>query len=510
MAALSPSFRQFQDLLRKGNLVPVSREILADQDTPVSAFLKLKPGTHGFLLESVEGGERWARFSFLGIGVATAFRSRGNEIEVMERGRRWRRRRVEDPFSAFRDLMARYRPVSLPGMPRFFGGAVGYLGYDTVRHFERLPERAEEVLGTWDIYLVVPESLLVFDNVRHTIRVVSCCYLPEHRNPREAYEETVEKIERVIRRLQGAPRRPVRTARSAGRLRIESNMSRREYLRAVRKAKTYVRNGEIIQVVLSQRLSVRESIDAFSLYRALRLVNPSPYMFFLQYPDYALVGSSPEVLVRVEGGTVEVRPIAGTRHRGHSPQADERLARSLLADEKEIAEHIMLVDLGRNDVGRVSAPGTVEVDDLMVVERYSHVMHLVSHVKGRLARGKDCFDAFRACFPAGTLSGAPKIRAMEIIEELEPHRRGAYGGAVGYFSFTGNMDMAIVIRTILATADRLYLQAGAGIVADSRPAREFQECLNKARALIKAIQWARSGFELSDDWEDGVVYDLRD
>jgi anthranilate synthase component 1 len=504
-----PSFAEFHSLLRRGNLVPVSCEILADQDTPVSAFLKLKPGPHGFLLESVEGGERWARFSFLGTGAACLFRCRGRRIEVVEtRGER-RSEEVEDPFVSFRDLMRRYRPAPVADMPRFYGGAVGYLGYDTVRFFERLPDKARQVLDVWDIYLVFPECLLVFDNIRHTIRVVSCCYLPHYPNPKEAYQATRERIEKTIHRLR-APLRDKAAGRVQERLRVKSNMRRREYLEAVRKAKGFVRRGDIIQAVLSQRLEVEEAADPFSLYRSLRLVNPSPYMFFLQYPHYALVGSSPEVLVRVEGNSVEVRPIAGTRPRGRNPRADERLAEELRRNEKEIAEHIMLVDLGRNDVGRVSAPGTVQVEDVMCLERYSHVMHLVSHVKGRLGRGKDCFDAFRACFPAGTLSGAPKIRAMEIIEELEPDRRGPYGGAVGYFSFSGNMDMAIVIRTILAMRDRLYLQTGAGIVADSRPGREYQECLNKARAMIKAIQWARQGFSLGEDWEKDVVYDLLD
>ena len=509
MLSVRPSFSQFDRLIRKGNLVPLSCEILADQDTPVSAFLKLKPGAHGFLLESVEGGERWARFSFLGTGASSVFRSRGHHVEVVEKGRRRKHEDVEDPFFAFRDLMKRYQPVPTADMPRFYGGAVGYLGYDTVRFFEKLPERTQEVLDVWDIYLVFPDCLLIFDNVRHTIRVVSCCYLPHYASAKEAYGATVERIEKTVQRLK-APLRPKVTERTRGKLRVKANMRRDEYLDAVKKAKGYVRSGDIIQAVLSQRLEVEEASDPFSLYRSLRLVNPSPYMFFLQYPDYALVGSSPEVLVRVEGSSVEVRPIAGTRPRGRTPQADEKLGDDLKGDEKEIAEHIMLVDLGRNDVGRVAAPGTVVVEDLMVIERYSHVMHLVSHVKGRLGRGKDCFDAFRACFPAGTLSGAPKIRAMEIIEELEPDRRGPYGGAVGYFSFSGNMDMAIVIRTILAMRDRLYLQCGAGIVADSRPTREYQECLNKARAMIKAIQWARQGFSLTEDWEEGVVYDFHD
>jgi len=511
MHPVRPTFSEFETLSRRGNLVPVSCEFLADEHTPVSAFRRLSRTTrHGFLLESVEGGERWARYSFLGTGAASVFRARGHRVETMDRGRKPVIADVEDPFRSFQEFMQRYRAVSLPDMPRFYGGAVGYLGYDTVRHFERLPELARDVLDVWDMYLLVPESLLIFDNVQHTIRVVSCCYLPHYPDIRTAYTRMQEKNESVMKTLRSPIRMAAPVSGGGGKLHIRSNMSRDAYMRAVRKAKTYVRKGDIIQAVLSQRLQVRESLDPMSLYRALRRVNPSPYMFFLRCPDYAIVGSSPEVLVRVEKPWVEVRPIAGTRPRGRDARADRNLMTNLRKDEKEIAEHIMLVDLGRNDVGRVSAPGTVRVEELMVVEQYSHVMHLVSHVKGRLARGRSCYDAFRACFPAGTLSGAPKIRAMEIIEELEPDRRGPYGGAVGYFSFTGNMDMAIAIRTILAMPDTLHFQAGAGIVADSRPDREYLECMNKARAMIKAIQMARNGLVLSDAWEEGVTYDLDD
>jgi len=511
MHPVRPTLSEFESLSRRGNLVPVSCEFLADEHTPVSALRKLSRGArHGFLLESVEGGERWARYSFLGTGAAAVFRARGHHVETVEKGRPPVATDVDDPFRSFQEFMQRYRPASLRDMPRFYGGAVGYLGYDTVRHFERLPSRAADALDVWDMYLVVPESLLIFDNVQHTIRVVSCCYLPHFRDVRAAYERMLAKNDSVMKRLR-SPAKVAAPALAAARpLRITSNMSRHAYMQAVRKAKNYVRKGDIIQAVLSQRLQVREPVDPVSLYRALRRVNPSPYMFFLRCPDYAIVGSSPEVLVRVEAPWVEVRPIAGTRPRGKDARADRQMMTNLRKDEKEVAEHIMLVDLGRNDVGRVSAPGTVRVEELMVVEQYSHVMHLVSHVRGRLARGRNCYDAFRACFPAGTLSGAPKIRAMEIIEELEPDRRGPYGGAVGYFSFSGNMDMAIAIRTILAMPDTLHFQAGAGIVADSRPEREYQECMNKARALIKAIQMARQGLVLSDDWEEGIVYDLHD
>lgn len=499
MTPFIPSRSEFEKLAKKGNLVALSCEILADQDTPVSAFLKLSKGRHGFLLESVEGGERWARFSFLGTGASSVFRSRGSFVQVLERGKVSFQGEVADPFDAFRSHMGRYRAAPAPGLPRFYGGAVGYVGYDTVRFFEKLPARTRRVLDVWDIYLVTSERLLIFDNVRHTIQAVSCVYLPDYRGVREAYEAAAETLWAAVRELGRRPKGTGGTEGPGGRckaLRVRSNMSRRQYLEAVRRAKKHVKAGDIIQVVLSQRLQVQEALDPFALYRALRLVNPSPYMFYLQYPDYCLVGSSPEVLVRVEKGFVEVRPIAGTRPRGEDPRADRRREEELRRSEKEIAEHVMLVDLGRNDVGRVAAPGTVQVEELMTVERYSHVMHLVSHVKGRLAKGKDCFDAFRACFPAGTLTGAPKIRAMEIIEELEPDRRGPYGGAVGYFGFSGNMDMAIAIRTVLAMPGEAHFQVGAGIVADSRPEREYEECMNKAGAMVKAIRMAREGLRL--------------
>lgn len=499
MNADIPSRSEFEKLAKKGNLVALSCEILADLDTPVSAFLKLSRGGHGFLLESVEGGERWARFSFLGTGAASVFRSRDRFVEVLEQGKVSFQGEVNDPFEAFRSYMGRYRPAPTTGMPRFYGGAVGYVGYDTVRFFEKLPEQARRVLDVWDMYLVMSERLLVFDNVRHTVQAISCCYVPNYSGVREAYEATVETLRATVRELGRSAEGIGAVGLSGTRggvVRVRSNMSRREYLEAVRQAKKHVKAGDIIQVVLSQRLQVREALDPFALYRALRLVNPSPYMFFLQYPDYALVGSSPEVLVRVEKGQVEVRPIAGTRPRGADPRSDRKREEELRRSEKEIAEHVMLVDLGRNDVGRVAAPGTVKVEELMTVERYSHVMHLVSHVKGRLAKGRDCFDAFRACFPAGTLTGAPKIRAMEIIESLEPERRGPYGGAVGYFGFSGNMDMAIAIRSVLALPGQAHFQVGAGIVADSRPESEYQECMNKAGAMIKAIRMAREGLRL--------------
>lgn len=512
MHKIFPHFKDFRTMADQGNLIPVYCELLADSDTPVSAYLKLRTPGHGCLLESVEGGEKWARYSFLGTGATTVFRSKGRYIEILDHDKKPSYLEADNPFDAIRELMRRYHPVVPKGVPRFYGGAVGYIGYDTVRFFERLPTRAQESLGVWDMYLVIYENVVIFDNVDHTIKIVSSCFLPNYPSLKRAYEDACRRIEEVAAKLrsQAVPDDIRPPARPHTKLAIESTMSRSAFLKAVREAKRYVRKGDIIQVVLSQRLRVKEQVDPFSLYRSLRVINPSPYMFFLQYPDYALTGASPEVLVRLEGRSVEVRPIAGTRPRGRDPLDDRRIEQNLRRDEKEKAEHIMLVDLGRNDIGRVAEKGSVTVDELMKVERYSHVMHLVSHVRGTLMRGKDCFDAFRACFPAGTLTGAPKIRAMEIIEELEASRRGPYGGAVGYFGFSGNMDMAITIRTVVATPDSLYFQVGAGIVADSRPDREYQECLNKAKAIIKAIQMVRHGFLFDEAWERGVVYDFDD
>jgi len=506
-----PGFSEFSHMARRGNLIPVYYEMLADQDTPVSAYLKLRTPGHGCLLESVEGGEKWARYSFLGTGATTVLRSKGPYVEILDHGKKPSYRETDAPMEVIRELMKRYQPVIPPEMPRFYGGAVGYVGYDTVRFFERLPTHAQDVLGIWDIYLVIYDSLVIFDNVGHKIKIVSSSYLPNYATLRDAYEDACERIENVTQKLRSPTVSALEEVQTVQRkLRVQSSMSRQGYLKAVHKAKRYVKKGDIIQVVLSQRLCAKEQLNPFIVYRSLRMINPSPYMFFLQYPDYALIGSSPEVLVRVEDGAVEVRPIAGTRPRGRNPVDDKRLETSLRNDTKEKAEHIMLVDLGRNDIGRVAGKGSVRVDDLMKVERYSHVMHLVSNVKGTLRKGRDCFDAFRACFPAGTLTGAPKIRAMEIIDELEPHRRGPYGGAVGYFSFSGNMDMAIAIRTILAKPDMLYFQVGAGIVADSKPEREYQECLNKARAMIKAIQMGRKGLIMEEQWERDVAYDFDD
>ncbi|GIW08469.1 MAG: anthranilate synthase component I [Dehalococcoidia bacterium] len=478
----TPSLEEFRDLATRGNLVPVYREIVADLETPVSAYLKVARGDYAFLLESVEGGERLARYSFIGAEPYLVTRADGRT----------------DPLLAVEEELARVRLVPVPGLPRFHGGAVGYLSYDAVRHFERLPTPAEDPLGVPEAVFMFTDTLLVFDHLRHRIKVLSHARIDG--NVDRAYFEAVHRIEELVDRLNGEtprtlPRRQL-DGRPPRREDVVSNLTPDRYLAMVEKGKDYIAAGDIIQVVLAQRLSKRTAAHPFSVYRALRTINPSPYMYFLHLAECDIVGASPEMLVRVEDGLVETHPIAGTRPRGKTEEEDAALEAELRADEKERAEHVMLLDLGRNDIGRVSQPGTVRVTQLMDVERYSHVMHLVSHVEGRLRPGLTQFDALRACFPAGTVSGAPKIRAMEIIAELEPDRRGPYAGAVGYFSFGGNLDSAITIRTMVMKDGLATVQAGGGIVADSVPELEFQESINKATAVLRAI-------EAADDPESG-------
>ncbi|HXG30846.1 MAG TPA: anthranilate synthase component I [Thermodesulfobacteriota bacterium] len=491
-----PTFAEFKEMLKRGNLVPVWCEILADFDTPVSALKKIESGDYAFLLESVEGGEKWGRYSFLGTEPSVVFRSRGTRIEILENGRI--EKQEGNPIDSLRALLSRYRPVVYPDLPRFHGGAVGYLGYDIVRFIEDLPRIAEDDLDLWDSVFMVTDSVLVFDNINHRIKVISNAYVPNPNDAKRAYSEAVGKIERLIEkmRLPVSPYDRTKRGKSAGRVshsEFKSNFDPEGFMEAVRKTKEYIQAGDIIQAVISQRWKTKLDVSPFDLYRALRVLNPSPYMFYLKMGDDFLVGSSPEVMVRVEGDRVETRPIAGTRPRGRDEREDAELERELLSDPKERAEHIMLVDLARNDLGRVAEIGTVKVDELMVVERYSHVMHIVSNVVARLAKGKDAFDVIKATFPAGTLSGAPKVRAMEIIEEIEPSRRGPYGGAVGYFSFSGNMDTCITIRTFVINGDEILIQAGAGIVADSDPEREYNETVNKVRALIRAVEMVKKG-----------------
>lgn len=488
-----PDRETFCRLAAQGNLIPVYKVLLADSDTPVSALRKLDTGTYAFLLESVEGGDRVGRYSFVGSTASVVFRSWGKKVEI-ERNGQVERFEAKDPLHSLEELLSTYRPVDVPGLPRFYGGAVGYLGYDMVRHFERLPEGNPDQLGLPDAYFLITDKVLIFDHASRKLQVVVNAHV--NGDPEAAYAEAVAAIDNAIEQLHRdvrlEPIAPLRTIDSSA-LDVRSNFTQVGFERAVERAKEYIARGDVFQVVLSQRFSTPIQSDPFTLYRMLRTVNPSPYMYYLKLGDMAVVGSSPEMLVRVEEGEIFVRPIAGTRRRGRDADEDEALAQELLADEKELAEHVMLVDLGRSDVGRVSEYGSVHVEELMTVERYSHVMHIVSTVRGKLAQGKTAFDAIRAIFPAGTLSGAPKIRAMEIIDELENVRRGPYGGAIAYFGFSGNMDSCITIRTILVSEGEAHVQAGAGIVLDSDPTAEYEETLRKAEGVLAAIAMAEGG-----------------
>ncbi|UCH35452.1 MAG: anthranilate synthase component I [Armatimonadota bacterium] len=494
----SPTRGEFRERARRGDLIPVYRACLGDLETPVSAFLKLGSSDYAFLLESVEGGEKVGRYSFLGSQPYLVFQSKGRRVRIAgPQGEETRELPPgSDPLTVIKELLLRHRFVASPELPRFCGGAVGYLSYDIVRFFEELPDSTEDDLDLPDCMLVFTDTYLIFDHLRQKILVMANAYVGD--DPDAAYDEAVGKIDGMIRRLSRHIDRPHLVADPSGGFITpsappRSNMTREQFMDGVVRAKEYIAAGDAIQVVLSQRLTKPMRADPFEVYRALRSLNPSPYMYYLSYGDLKIIGSSPERLVSEEDGEVITRPIAGSRPRGQTPQEDEELVADLLRDEKERAEHIMLVDLGRNDIGRVCESGTVEVDKLMTVERYSHVSHMVSNVRGRLAQGKDQFDVLRACFPAGTVSGAPKIRAMEIIDELEPTRRGPYAGAIGYFSFSGNMDTAITIRTIVVKDDTAYVQVGAGIVADSVPEREHQETMNKAMALLRALETAEGG-----------------
>ncbi len=492
-----PKLAEFEVFARRGNLIPVYREILADIETPVSVLKKLQQKDHVYLLESVEGGEKWGRYSFIGTDAGVVFKVRGPHVIIEDKGRLSTREHKGDPLNAMRELLNRYKPVATPGLPRFFGGAVGYLGYDMVRYFESLPDAPPDDLNLDESVFVISNSLVIFDNTRHTIKVVACAYTEDADSTEEAYETACRQIDEMIDLLSTPAASPVTMPHTNG-MAFESNMTPDQYKAIVEKARDYIAAGDVIQVVLSQRFSTPCHTDPIDLYRALRYVNPSPYLFFLKLDDLTMIGSSPEVMVRLEQSDVELRPIAGTRKRGRTEQEDRALADELLSDEKERAEHVMLVDLGRNDLGRIAETGSVQVNQYMVVEKYSHVMHLVSNVRAQLAKGKDAFDVLAATFPAGTLTGAPKVRAMQIIDELEPVRRGAYGGAVGYFSFSGNMDLCITIRTMVIKDGRIFVQAGAGIVYDSQPESEHQETLNKARGMQMAVKLACSGFDLEN------------
>jgi anthranilate synthase component 1 len=488
-----PDLDTFKNLAEEAELVPVYREIVADLDTPLTIYAKVaSQDSHAFLFESLEGGEKWGRYSFIGIDPLLTFTSfqehmeirRGDTIET----------RTGNPLQELRNLLGSFKAHQAESLPRFFGGLVGYLGYDMVKFMESLPD-THTPLDLPDSSFMVPRTVLIHDNFKQKLVIVNCVELKEGDDPAELYHKACSQIDEVAARLkQPMPYGFVESPSRDHEHEFTSNMDEASFKEMVQTAKEYILAGDIIQVVLSQRFHTETDLSPFALYRALRHINPSPYLFYLQLGNVIQIGSSPEILVRLENNEIELRPIAGTRHRGETEPEDRALEEELLADPKERAEHLMLVDLGRNDAGRVAKPGSVEVRDLLVVERYSHVMHIVSGVHGLLADGRDQFDVMSACFPAGTVSGAPKIRAMEIIEELEPERRGPYAGAVGYFGFSGNMDFCITIRTFVMRDRDLWIQAGAGIVADSDPEKEFEETLNKARGLRRAVELAEKGF----------------
>jgi len=494
---LQPDFQQFSRLARTATLVPVVKAIGADLLTPVSAFLAVADKEpHAFLLESNERGEQVGRYTFLGARPYMRVKAREGRVEV-ERG--WQRQTLrENIFQVVKRLLREHRPASVPGLPPFTAGAVGYFAYDVVRLLERIGDHAQDDLSLPDAELMFFDRLLAFDHLRHQIHIVAAADVTRE-SPRRAYDRAVRDIAVLERKLASGlspalwrkSARPRAAKVGAEKVKVHASTQRADFLRSVERSKEYIAAGDIFQVVLSQRLDFTPGVAPFDLYRALRQVNPSPYLYFLRMGDTHILGSSPEMLVRVTGRRLEYRPIAGTHPRGQDEAEDLHLEQQMREDEKEQAEHVMLVDLGRNDLGRVSEYGSVKVKDLMYVERYSHVMHLVSALEGTLRKDLDALDAFAACFPAGTLSGAPKVRAMQIIEELEPTRRGIYGGSVLYADFAGNLDSCIGIRTLLMQGKKAYLQAGAGIVADSDPAREFEESMNKAQALLRAVEMAR-------------------
>jgi anthranilate synthase component 1 len=487
-----PSLKEFIKKSKKGNLIPVYREILADFETPVSAFTKIDTGDYAYLLESAEKGGKLGRYSFLGSNPSLIFKSKGKRIEIIKEGRK-KIQEVSHPLGVLKKVMARYKFVPSKGLPRFVGGMVGYLSYDMVRFFEKLPDENPDDLNLPDTIFLLTDTILIFDHLEHKIKIISNAYIKK--NPRKAYQEAIVKIEGLIEQMRKPVRIKPKVKSQKSKVTIKSNFTKEAFKKNIKRAKEYIKAGDIIQVVLSQRLETKITVNSFDIYRSLRTVNPSPYMYYLKCKDLRLIGSSPEILVRLEEGMIEVRPIAGTKPRGRTEKEDKALEKELLVDPKERAEHIMLVDLGRNDLGRVAEYGTIRMNELMVIERYSHVMHIVSDVTGKLKKDRDSFDVLRASFPAGTVTGAPKIRAMEIIEELELTRRGPYAGAVGYFSFSGNLDTCITIRTIVIKRNQAYIQAGAGIVADSIPEKEYQETINKAKALVKAIEIAERGLE---------------
>ncbi|MFC1752200.1 anthranilate synthase component I [Thermoproteota archaeon] len=493
-SVIYPDFKKFCKLAKKGNLIPVYQELLADLETPVSSFLKIANNDYAYLLESVEEQEKVGRYSFLASDPSLVFKSKDRRIEIVEfNGKKQKKKSFvtkTNPLDEVKKILDRYRYVELSQLPRFCGGFVGYLSYDMVRFFEKIPNRNKDDLNLPDSMLMLSETLLVFDHIEHKINIVSNIHLKNSRDQKSmkrAYQEGIRNINRIKQQLSKQVNVKAQDSKSKKLAVVTSNFTKNGFCKIVLKAKEYIRKGDIIQTVLSQRFKARVSDSSIDIYRRLRSINPSPYMYYLKFKDITIAGSSPEMLIRCEGDNIETRPIAGTRHRGKNETEDNRLAKELLADKKERAEHLMLVDLGRNDLGRVAKKGSVKVQKFMTIEKYSHVMHIVSSVIAKLDKKFDIYKTLAASFPAGTVSGAPKIRAMEIIDELENVRRGPYAGCIGYFSFSGNLDTCITIRTIVLKGKMCYVQAGAGIVADSKPLKEYEETRNKAKAMLEAI-----------------------
>ncbi len=484
-------FPDKEDFIKKAkhaNLIPVCKEISADFLTPLLAYNKIKD-KNSFLFESVEGEEKIARFSFLGSRPSTIIFVKKDSL-IIRHGKKVKTLHYKNPFDYIRKFMKQFKAAQTKGLPRFFGGLVGYIGYDCIRYFEDIPDTARDDLKLYDAILMLTDTILIFDHITHKIKIVSNAYIQSKAKASliRQYDKAIRQIEAIVAKLNKPTKEFIPKERYIQRsLKIESNFKKEEFKEAVIKAKEYIKKGDIIQVVLSQRFEAKLDKDPMDVYRTLRSINPSPYMFYLSFGNLKLIGSSPEIMVRSEEGIVRIRPIAGTRRRGKDEKEDSGLIKDLLSDPKECAEHIMLVDLGRNDLGRICKSGTVKIAEFMVIEKYSHVMHIVSDCVGSIQKNKDSFDVLKASFPAGTVAGAPKIRAMEIIDELENIKRGIYAGCVGYFSFSGNMDTCIAIRTIVVKGNTAYAQAGAGIVADSKPENEYKETQNKAKAMLKAL-----------------------
>ncbi len=490
---LNLSFEEFSKLAENYNVIPIFKEILSDIDTPLSVFSKISsPDRFNFLLESVEKGENVGRYSFIGSSLPVYVRTKKNYAEFYNKGQ-IKFKETEDPIDELKEVLKNFKPAKVKGLPPFWGGMVGYVGYDVVHFYEPIPDEKPDVLKIPDLFFFLSDEVIAFDNVNNKIKIIVSAILSENEDLKEVYESTVEKIKNIEQKLYKEAKLDRLSLQDIKKVKIQnwkSNFKKEDFLKAVEKCKEYIVEGDIIQVVISQRFSKKLKTDPINVYRSVRVINPSPYLFYLDFRDIKLIGSSPEILVSVIDGKILTKPIAGTRPRGKSEEEDKKLQDELLKDEKERAEHLMLVDLARNDVGKVAKVGTVKVDNFMYIEKYSHVMHIVSDVSGELKENLHPLDVLKSVFPVGTVSGAPKVRAMQIIEELEPEKRGAYAGAVGYVSFDGNLDTAIAIRTAVVVDDTIFVQAGAGIVADSIPEKEYEETVNKAKAVMKAVEMA--------------------